>query len=39
MVEALLKKHEAFEKSLATQDDRFTALERLTTVSRNNTTL
>lgn len=31
LVEALLKKHEAFEKSLATQEERFTALERLTT--------
>ena len=32
-VELLLKKHEAFEKSAATQDERFRALERLTTVS------
>jgi len=30
-VELLLKKHEAFEKSAATQDERFRALERLTT--------
>ncbi len=33
MVEALIKKHEAFEKSAATQEERFAALERLTTVS------
>jgi spectrin beta len=32
-VEALLKKHEAFEKSAATQEERFAALEKLTTVS------
>ena len=32
MVEALIKKHEAFEKSAATQEERFAALERLTTV-------
>lgn len=32
-VEKLLKRHEAFEKSTATWDERFTALERLTTVS------
>ena len=32
-VEALIKKHEAFEKSAATQEERFAALERLTTVS------
>ena len=31
-VETLLKKHEAFERSAATQDERFLALERLTTV-------
>ena len=30
-VEILLKKHEAFEKSAATQEERFVALERLTT--------
>lgn len=30
-VEALIKKHEAFEKSAATQEERFAALERLTT--------
>lgn len=32
-VEILLKKHEAFERSAATQEERFIALERLTTVS------
>lgn len=32
-VEALIKKHEAFEKSAAAQEERFSALERLTTVS------
>lgn len=32
-VENLLKKHEAFEKSAATQEERFAALEKLTTVS------
>lgn len=31
-VESLIKKHEAFEKSVAAQDDRFSALHRLTTV-------
>ncbi|XP_029454757.1 spectrin beta chain, erythrocytic [Rhinatrema bivittatum] len=31
-VEKLLKKHEAFEKSTATWDERFAALERLTTL-------
>ncbi|XP_075048594.1 spectrin beta chain, erythrocytic-like [Mixophyes fleayi] len=31
-VEKLLKKHEAFEKSTATWEDRFAALERLTTL-------
>jgi len=31
-VEQLLKKHEAFEKSAAAQEERFLALERLTTV-------
>jgi spectrin beta len=31
-VETLLKKHEAFERSAATQDERFAALERLTTM-------
>lgn len=30
-VEILIKKHEAFEKSAATQEERFAALERLTT--------
>jgi hypothetical protein len=34
-VENLLKKHEAFEKSAATQEERFAALEKLTTVSTN----
>lgn len=32
-VEKLLKRHEAFEKSTATWEERFSALERLTTVS------
>ena len=32
-VENLIKKHEAFEKSASAQEERFTALERLTTVS------
>lgn len=32
-VESLIKKHEAFEKSAAAQEDRFSALQRLTTVS------
>ncbi|CAN8009378.1 unnamed protein product, partial [Ixodes pacificus] len=32
-VEQLIKKHEAFEKSAAAQEERFAALERLTTVS------
>lgn len=31
-VENLIKKHEAFEKSAAAQEERFTALRRLTTV-------
>lgn len=31
-VEQLLKKHESFEKSAAAQEERFHALERLTTV-------
>jgi spectrin beta len=31
-VETLMKKHEAFEKSAATQEERFAALERLTTL-------
>jgi len=31
-VEILMKKHEAFEKSAATQEERFAALERLTTL-------
>ncbi len=31
-VENLIKKHEAFEKSAAAQEERFAALERLTTV-------
>lgn len=33
-VEKLLKRHEAFEKSTATWEERFSALERLTTVCR-----
>ena len=32
-VENLIKKHEAFEKAAAAQEERFAALERLTTVS------
>lgn len=32
-VDQLIKKHESFEKSAAAQEERFTALERLTTVS------
>lgn len=32
-VEKLIKRHEAFEKSAATWEERFSALERLTTVS------
>jgi hypothetical protein len=32
-VENLIKKHEAFEKSAAAQEERIGALERLTTVS------
>jgi len=32
-VELLIKKHEAFEKSAAAQEERFSALGRLTTVS------
>ena len=32
-VEKLIKRHEAFEKSAATWDERFSPLERLTTVS------
>ena len=32
-VESLIKKHEAFEKSASAQEERFAALERLTTVS------
>lgn len=32
-VENLIKKHEAFEKSASAQEERFMALERLTTVS------
>ena len=31
-VELLLKKHEAFERSAATQEERFLALEKLTAV-------
>ena len=31
-VETLLKKHEAFERAAATQEERFLALERITTV-------
>ena len=34
-VENLIKKHEAFEKAAAAQEERFAALERLTTVSRS----
>uniref|UniRef100_A0AAX7UYK8 Spectrin beta chain n=1 Tax=Astatotilapia calliptera TaxID=8154 RepID=A0AAX7UYK8_ASTCA len=35
-VEKLIKRHEAFEKSAATWEERFAALERLTTVSASN---
>jgi hypothetical protein len=34
-VENLIKKHEAFEKSAIAQEERFCALERLTTVCIN----
>ena len=34
-VENLIKKHEAFEKAAAAQEERFAALERLTTVKIN----
>lgn len=34
-VENLIKKHEAFEKSAAAQEERFAALERLTTVRKS----
>ena len=34
-VENLIKKHEAFEKAAAAQEERFAALERLTTVRSN----
>ena len=34
-VENLIKKHEAFEKAATAQEERFAALERLTTVSIN----
>ncbi|XP_050549982.1 spectrin beta chain isoform X5 [Spodoptera frugiperda] len=33
-VESLIKKHEAFEKSAAAQEDRFSALQRLTTLEQ-----
>lgn len=36
-VEKLIKRHEAFEKSAATWEERFSALERLTTVSTGDT--
>jgi len=32
-LEILVKKHDAFEKTLSTQEERFIALENLTTVS------
>ena len=32
-VENLIKRHEAFEKAAAAQEERFIALERLTTVN------
>ncbi|XP_050344038.1 spectrin beta chain isoform X6 [Nymphalis io] len=38
-VESLIKKHEAFEKSAAAQEDRFSALQRLTTLEMNAATL
>lgn len=37
-VEKLLKRHEAFEKSTATWEERFSALERLTTVCKKSYT-
>lgn len=33
-VETLLKKHEAFERAASTQEERFVALERITSVGR-----
>ena len=36
-VEKLIKRHEAFEKSAATWEERFAALERLTTVRQHKT--
>ncbi|KPJ12141.1 Spectrin beta chain, brain 1 [Papilio machaon] len=38
-VESLIKKHEAFEKSAAAQEDRFSALQRLTTLELKGATL
>ena len=38
-VENLIKKHEAFEKAAAAQEERFAALERLTTVKTKQTIL
>ncbi|KAI8432350.1 hypothetical protein MSG28_004761 [Choristoneura fumiferana] len=38
-VESLIKKHEAFEKSAAAQEDRFSALQRLTTLELREATL
>ncbi|XP_062529701.1 spectrin beta chain isoform X2 [Bombyx mori] len=38
-VESLIKKHEAFEKSAAAQEDRFSALQRLTTLERREVSL
>lgn len=38
-VEKLIKRHEAFEKSAATWEERFAALERLTTVSEHTANL
>ncbi|KPI92466.1 Spectrin beta chain [Papilio xuthus] len=38
-VESLIKKHEAFEKSAAAQEDRFSALQRLTTLELKEATL
>lgn len=33
--EALLKRHEAFEKAAATQEERFNSLQQLTTVRKD----
>uniref|UniRef100_A0A2A4JKU8 Spectrin beta chain, non-erythrocytic 2 n=1 Tax=Heliothis virescens TaxID=7102 RepID=A0A2A4JKU8_HELVI len=38
-VESLIKKHEAFEKSAAAQEDRFSALQRLTTLEQRESSM